>query len=158
VALWPELPPILNFIESSDTANLVSNTKQQSTNFALTKLDTQPILSLGLSCSLRYISAMAGDPTGDADINENPLVSEFASENSPHVQLHPIVLISQDDHATRYGLRKQGVAIGAILGQQNGKEITMEHAFECGSGKLVKDSGGPRLSEDWFNQVLQHSE
>jgi COP9 signalosome complex subunit 6 len=98
---------------------------------------------------------MAGDPTGDS--HPNSLVLESASENSPHVQLHPIVLISQDDHATRYGLRKQGVAIGAILGQQNGKEITMEHAFECGSGKLQTDSGGARLSEGWFNQVLQHS-
>jgi COP9 signalosome complex subunit 6 len=97
----------------------------------------------------------ATDPAIDS--TANPLVVESASESSPHVLLHPIVLISQDDHVTRYGLRKQGVALGAILGQQNGKEITMEHAFECGSEQLVKDPQGPKLSYEWFTDVLQQS-
>jgi COP9 signalosome complex subunit 6 len=98
---------------------------------------------------------MAVDPAVDS--TANPLVAESASETSPHVLLHPIVLISQDDHATRYGLRQQGIAVGAILGQQNGKEITMEHGFECGSGQLVKDLQGPTLSYEWFTEVLRQS-
>jgi COP9 signalosome complex subunit 6 len=82
------------------------------------------------------------------------LVDESVSETSPHILLHPLVLVSQDDHATRFNVRKQGPIIGAILGQQNGKEITMEFAFECGSEKLLIQDDDVALDYEWFSDML----
>ena len=47
--------------------------------------------------------------------------------------------------------------MGALLGQQNGREITIEHAFECllETGKEVKDE--VLLSQAWFEDRLQQS-
>jgi COP9 signalosome complex subunit 6 len=82
------------------------------------------------------------------------LVDESVSETSPHILLHPLVLVSQDDHATRSNVRKQGPIIGAILGQQNGKDISMEFAFECGSQKLSAQNDYVALDHEWFSDML----
>lgn len=60
------------------------------------------------------------------------LVSQKSSDSGLHIQLHPLVLLTISDHITRHAARQQqGPIIGALLGQQNGREITLEHAFEC---------------------------
>ncbi|CAG9937272.1 unnamed protein product [Clonostachys rosea f. rosea IK726] len=67
----------------------------------------------------------------------NPLISTQGSSEL-QVILHPLVLLSISDYITRHTLRKQdGPLIGALLGQQNGREITIEHAFDA-----------PKLPED----------
>ncbi|KAK8147156.1 hypothetical protein G3M48_002056 [Beauveria asiatica] len=61
----------------------------------------------------------------------NPLISSQKSSQL-HAVLHPLVLLTISDYITRHTLRQQTVPIiGALLGQQNGREITIEHAFEC---------------------------
>jgi hypothetical protein len=90
---------------------------------------------------------MAGD-------SQNPLVSNTrASDTSPTVQLHPLVLLTITDCITRHTLRQQdGPIVGAILGLQNGHEVTMEVAFQA---KLVSnEQGDVVLDDEWFMKRL----
>ncbi|KAJ4298310.1 hypothetical protein N0V90_006210 [Kalmusia sp. IMI 367209] len=86
--------------------------------------------------------------------SDNPLISSTrASDTSPTVQLHPLVLLTITDCITRHTLRKQdGPVVGAVLGQQNGHEVTMEVAFQA---KLVSnDQGETVLDDEWFMKRL----
>lgn len=77
------------------------------------------------------------------------LVSQKSSDSGLHIQLHPLILLSISDHITRHVARQQqGPIIGALLGQQEGREITLEHTFEC----LVApgENGEVQLPHDWF--------
>ncbi|KAK7956158.1 uncharacterized protein PG986_005380 [Apiospora aurea] len=80
---------------------------------------------------------------------ENPLISTQKSTDSGlQAVLHPLVLLTISDYITRHTLREQkGPIVGALMGQQNGREITIEHAFECAT--TVKD-GHVVLQPDWF--------
>ncbi|ORY15152.1 hypothetical protein BCR34DRAFT_533319 [Clohesyomyces aquaticus] len=89
-----------------------------------------------------------------ATTSVNPLISTArASDTSPAVQLHPLVLLTISDSITRHTLRQQkGPVAGAILGQQNGQEITMEVAFQA---KLKgNDEGEIVLDDEWFSKRL----
>jgi COP9 signalosome complex subunit 6 len=82
------------------------------------------------------------------------LVSQKSSDSGLHIQLHPLVLLTVSDQITRQTARQQsGPIIGGLLGQQNGREITLEHAFECpvtvGPGDEVI------LPAAWFEERLQ---
>jgi COP9 signalosome complex subunit 6 len=83
----------------------------------------------------------------------NPLLSTArASDTSPTVQLHPLVLLTISDCITRHALREiEGPVAGAILGQQNGRDITMEVAFEA---KLLERDGDIVLDDEWFSKRL----
>jgi len=60
----------------------------------------------------------------------NPLVVTGGSSEL-QVILHPLVLLSISDYIARHTLREQkGPIVGGLLGQQNGREITIEHAFD----------------------------
>lgn len=90
-----------------------------------------------------------------AEASQNPLVSTArASDNSSTVQLHPLVLLTISDCITRHTLRQQkGPVVGAIIGQQNGQEITMEVAFQA---KLkANDAGETVLDAEWFAKRLE---
>ena len=87
----------------------------------------------------------------------NPLLSTQKSSDSLPAVLHPLVLLTISDYITRHTLRQQqGPIVGALLGQQNGREITIEHAFEC----LTKasENGDILLGEPWFTNRLEQSE
>jgi COP9 signalosome complex subunit 6 len=84
----------------------------------------------------------------------SPLVSQKSSDSGLHIQLHPLILLTISDHITRHAARsQQGPILGALLGQQNGREITLEHAFEC----LVQEgpNGEPQLPHEWFNERVK---
>ncbi|KAJ5986501.1 hypothetical protein N7451_010866 [Penicillium sp. IBT 35674x] len=82
------------------------------------------------------------------------LVSQKLSDSGRYVQLHPLVLLTISDHLTRHTARQQkGPVLGALLGQQNGQEITLEHAFECFT--TTGSDGEIRLADSWFEQRLQ---
>ncbi|KAJ5552600.1 hypothetical protein N7494_001978 [Penicillium frequentans] len=82
------------------------------------------------------------------------LVSQKLSDSGRYVQLHPLVLLTISDHLTRHTARQQkGPVLGALLGQQNGQEITLEHAFECFT--TTGSDGEIRLPDSWFEQRLQ---
>ncbi len=82
------------------------------------------------------------------------LSSSKTSDSLLQVQLHPLVILTISDYVTRHTLRQQtGPIVGAILGAQNGRDITLEVAFEC---KLVPGKDGEALVDtDWFQDRLQ---
>lgn len=87
--------------------------------------------------------------------NHNPLLSTQKSSDGLQVALHPLVLLTIADYITRHTLRQQtGPVVGALLGQQNGREITIEHAFEC---LLTEGENEIKLSPAWFESRLQQS-
>ena len=92
-------------------------------------------------------STMSGD-------NEVSLLSSIKSDSLTQVQLHPLVILTVSDYVTRHSLRQQtGPIVGAIIGAQNGNEVTMENAFEC---KLIaRDDGEVMLHDEWFQDRLQ---
>lgn len=87
----------------------------------------------------------------------NPLLStQKSSDSGLQVALHPLVLLTISDYITRHTLRQQtGPIVGALLGQQNGREITIEHAFDC---LLVEVEGEIILNQAWFEERLQQSQ
>ncbi len=91
-----------------------------------------------------------------AEAVPNPLIStQKSSDTGLQVALHPLVLLTISDYITRHTLRQQkGPVVGALLGQQNGREITIEHAFDC---LLVEVDGEVILNAAWFDDRLQQS-
>lgn len=85
----------------------------------------------------------------------NPLISGQRSSQLQAV-LHPLVLLNISDYITRHTLREQeGPIVGALLGQQNGREITIEHAFECHTRPEPEVEGGYLLDADRFGARLE---
>lgn len=93
---------------------------------------------------------MAEEPT-------NPLLSTHkAADSGLRILLHPLVLLTISDYITRHTLRRhEGPVVGALLGQQNGREISLENAFEClvlseddGDGEVI-------LHDAWFKERIQ---
>lgn len=90
--------------------------------------------------------------------SSNPLISSQRSSQL-HAVLHPLVLLTISDYITRHTLREQtGPIIGALLGQQNGREITVEHAFECHLREAPDVDGGYLLDENKFAARLEQSQ
>ena len=87
--------------------------------------------------------------------SRNPLVSSSkTSDSRQSVQLHPLVLLTISDYITRHTVRNQeGPIVGAILGRQHGRNITMEHAFECKTD--ANQAGVVTLNTAWFHMRLQ---
>ncbi|ORY65214.1 COP9 signalosome-like protein subunit 6 [Pseudomassariella vexata] len=84
---------------------------------------------------------------------ENPLISsQKSSDSGLQAVLHPLVLLTISDYITRHTLRdQQGPIVGALLGQQNGREITIEHAFECAT---IAQNREVIMDPIWFGQRL----
>src|SRR5689334_9149135 len=89
-----------------------------------------------------------------ADDSGNPLLSTKSSDSNITISLHPLVLLTVSDQITRHRARSQeGHIVGALLGQQRGREITAEHAFPC---KVIKDAVGSWvLDKEWMERRLQ---
>lgn len=91
---------------------------------------------------------MAGKQT-----TSNPLITDKPSDAPLSVQLHPLVLLTISDYLTRHTLRSQsGPVIGAIIGLQNGRNFTLEHAFEC---KVTQQDGNVLVDPSWFGERLE---
>lgn len=73
-----------------------------------------------------------------------------------HVILHPLPLIAISDYVVRHTLRKlDGPVVGALLGQQNGREVSIEFAYEV---KTKPEGDKIGLDLAWFNERLEQSE
>jgi COP9 signalosome complex subunit 6 len=82
----------------------------------------------------------------------NPLVVSSPSDVTP--QLHPLVLLNISDYVTRQALREfKGPIAGIILGQQNGREVTMEVAFDC--KVVIEQDGSVHLDQTFFEDRLE---
>ncbi len=66
-----------------------------------------------------------------------------------------MVLLAQNDHATRSTVRQHGPIIGAVLGSSDGRDVSMDIAFECGSKNMGLQNGVPVLSKLWFDAMLK---
>ncbi|GKT93005.1 COP9 signalosome subunit 6 [Colletotrichum tofieldiae] len=92
-----------------------------------------------------------------ATSNVNPLISSQKSSELQAV-LHPLVLLTISDYITRHTLRSQpGPIVGALLGQQNGREITIEHAFDCHTKQAPEVEGGYLLDSERFGARLEQT-
>ena len=82
------------------------------------------------------------------------LLSAHKSPSSDlHINLHPLILLTISDYITRHTLRRQSTPIvGALIGQQSGRSVSLEHAFEC---QTVHTNGQILLHEEWFKARLQ---
>ena len=82
------------------------------------------------------------------------LSSHKASDSGLIINLHPLVLLTISDYITRHFLRKQSTPIvGALLGQQSGRSVSLEHAFECLT--MLNGESEVLLHEAWFKDRLQ---
>ncbi|KAJ5099830.1 hypothetical protein N7532_006831 [Penicillium argentinense] len=85
------------------------------------------------------------------------LVSQKPSDSGIHVQVHPLVLLTISDQITRFAARQRKVEgstiIGVLLGQQNGRQITIDHAFECDVPR--GDDTEVLLPEPWFEERVK---
>lgn len=89
-----------------------------------------------------------------ADRQENPLISTKPSDSGLHVALHPLVLLTISDYATRHAARQQqGPIVGALLGQQESRQLSLEYAFECHTQRA--ENGEILLHSAWFADRLQ---
>lgn len=97
------------------------------------------------------------NPANPQTSPKNPLLSTQKSSQLQAV-LHPLVLLTISDYITRHTLRGQnGPIVGALLGQQNGREITIEHAFECHIGETPLLAGGYLIDPTRFSSRLEQS-
>lgn len=88
---------------------------------------------------------------------ENPLLSTKPTDSNITISLHPLVLLTVSDHITRHRVRRQdGPIVGALLGQQKGRETTVEHAFQCKA--ITNTTGQVILDQSWFEERLQQCE
>lgn len=82
------------------------------------------------------------------------LLSTHKSPSSDlDINLHPLILLTISDYITRHTLRGQTTPIvGALIGQQSGRSVSLEHAYEC---QIVQNNGQIVLHEAWFKDRLQ---
>ena len=84
----------------------------------------------------------------------NPFLSTKPSDSNLTISLHPLVLLTVSDHITRHRVRGEaGPVIGALLGQQKGRETTIEHAFQCKA--ITSPDREIILDQSWFEDRLQ---
>ena len=83
------------------------------------------------------------------------LAGSGASYSGLRASLHPLVLLTISDYITRHRLRSsRQPLVGALLGQQKGTEITIEHAYDI---KILPTQPGEEwtLDEQFFAERLQ---
>ncbi|KAJ9136457.1 Cop9 signalosome subunit 6 [Pleurostoma richardsiae] len=96
-------------------------------------------------------------PALTAEGLSNPFLStQKSSDSGLQITLHPLVLLTISDYIVRHALRNQkGPIVGALLGQQNGREITLEFAFECRMIPSEKSLGDYVVDTTWFEARLE---
>ena len=84
------------------------------------------------------------------------LSTQKPSDSGLRVVLHPLPVLEISDFIARgYQRGFKGAVVGALLGQQSGREITVEHAFSC---KAAKNADACyELDLEWFRQYLDQS-
>ncbi len=86
--------------------------------------------------------------------SKNSIVSAKTSDSGLQAHLHPLVLLTISDLIARRSLRRQELpVVGALFGQQHGRDITLEFATECQI--ISKDDGTLILHDEWFKDRVQ---
>lgn len=86
--------------------------------------------------------------------SQNPLIStNEASRSGLQVLLHPLALLTISDYLTRHALNKiQSPIAGVLLGRQDGRDLSIEYAFECPARAQDEQL---HLQEDVLQERLQ---
>jgi hypothetical protein len=125
-----------------------------SPHYSCGQLHHFPLIWVHVILETSLTSVTSGSTPIMAEASRNPLISTKPSDSGLHVALHPLVLLTISDHITRHAARQQQEPIvGALLGQQQGREISLEHAFECLTMKGPHDE--VLLHHTWFNERVQ---
>jgi COP9 signalosome complex subunit 6 len=86
----------------------------------------------------------------------NDLLSTQKSSDGLQIALHPLPLLEISDHITRsYQRGYKGAIVGALLGQQNGRQITIEYSFTIGA--IKGEDGRYRTDPESFIARLDQS-
>ena len=81
------------------------------------------------------------------------LSSHKSSDSGLTVNLHPLVLLTISDYITRHTLRRQTQPIvGALIGQQSGRSVSLENAFEV--QVIENENGEPSIHDEFFKERL----
>lgn len=90
--------------------------------------------------------------------NRNELLSSVKSSDlSLKAQLHSLVLMNISNHITSHTQRKQqGPVVGLIIGQQNGRDITLEFVVEAHA--VLTENGDMVIPDAWLALRLTQSE
>jgi COP9 signalosome complex subunit 6 len=83
------------------------------------------------------------------------LVEDGKPSDGLRVQLHPLALLTISDLLTRHKIRDDlhSQFVGGLLGQQNGREISIEHAFEARLDREGLDTY--RLDMPWLQERVE---
>lgn len=115
---------------------------------------------------LQIANSQQTDIAQQTDVSQNKndsqiicnLVHLDTQRNLPNMEsviLHPLPVISIGDYVTRHRLREQpGPIVGALFGQQNGREVTIETAYEV---QTLMDGDQVTLEPSWFETRLEQS-
>ena len=88
------------------------------------------------------------------DPSNSLLSSHKSSDSGLQIHLHPLVLLTVSDYITRHVLRRQlGPIVGILLGQQNGREISLEYAFEC--NVIPGGDGTVIINDEWLKERIK---
>ena len=83
------------------------------------------------------------------------LSAQKSSDSGFQVILHPLPILEISDYITRASERGfKGAIVGILLGQINGREITVEHSFSC---RTVRAGNFYDIDVEWFKERLAQS-
>jgi COP9 signalosome complex subunit 6 len=84
----------------------------------------------------------------------NPLlISDKTAPSGLQVNLHPLALLSVSDYITRHRLRQHpGPIIGGLLGQHDGRVLSIDVAFEVLARET--DDGSYELDPEAFRERI----
>ncbi len=91
---------------------------------------------------------------------ESLVVAAKKSSDHRHVALHPLVLLHISDHVTRNVMREQQEpVVGIIMGQESGREVTMEFACDMQVLPMTDEpsKGLFTVKPDFFTKRLHQS-
>ena len=75
-------------------------------------------------------------------------LSTKPSDSGLRAALHPLALLTISDYITKHTLRNiSQPTVGALIGQQNGREITIEHAYDL---KLLGPESAGNERSSWI--------
>jgi hypothetical protein len=142
---------------SHTTAIGTKRSRQLSTNSDASSSSPQNRSAAGLTSTKAHAQRRRATLKMAIDQRANELLSAQKSADSGlQVVLHPLPLLEISDSITRGYMRNfKGAIVGALLGQQNGRLITIEHSFSCKAEKQA--DGFYKLDEEWFKDRLLQS-
>jgi hypothetical protein len=122
-----------------------------------TSIDSNTSISTFYSPSTPFNTSERGSRSSIimAETSDNPLLSTKPSDSGISVSLHPLVLLTASDQITRHRVRgDSGPIVGILLGQQDGRQITAEHAFAAGTA-TDESTGKLIFKQPWLNERVQ---